>query len=68
MRDERPMNEAAIQALVEGRHGDPFPLLGNDRFFLIKARREIVPPPGGVEVSFLLARLRARERLVSVDV
>ena len=29
----------------------------NDRIVLIKARREIVPPPGGVEVSFLLARL-----------
>src|SRR5208337_279009 len=29
----------------------------NNRIVLIKARRKIVPPPGGVEVSFLLARL-----------
>ncbi len=31
MRDERPMSEAAIEALVLGRHGDPFALLGPHR-------------------------------------
>jgi 1,4-alpha-glucan branching enzyme len=31
MRDERPMSEAAIDALVLGRHGDPFALLGPHR-------------------------------------
>ena len=31
MRDERPMSEAAIEALAQGRHGDPFALLGPQR-------------------------------------
>ena len=31
MRDERPMSEAAIEARVQGRHGDPFTLLGPHR-------------------------------------
>ena len=31
MRDELPMSEAAIEALAEGRHGDPFALLGPHR-------------------------------------
>ena len=28
MRDQRPISEAAIEALAQGRHGDPFALLG----------------------------------------
>jgi 1,4-alpha-glucan branching enzyme len=31
MRDERPISEVAIEALVLGRHGDPFALLGPHR-------------------------------------
>jgi 1,4-alpha-glucan branching enzyme len=31
MRDERPTSEAAIEALAQGRHGDPFALLGPHR-------------------------------------
>ena len=31
MRDQRPMREAAIEALVQGRNGDPFALLGPHR-------------------------------------
>ena len=31
MRDQRPMSEAAIEALAQGRHGDPFALLGPHR-------------------------------------
>jgi hypothetical protein len=31
MHDEQPMSEAAIEALVCGRHGDPFALLGPHR-------------------------------------
>ena len=31
MRDEQPMSEAAIEALAQGRHGDPFALLGPHR-------------------------------------
>jgi hypothetical protein len=31
MRDERPMSGAAIEALAQGRHGDPFALLGPQR-------------------------------------
>ena len=31
MRDQRPMSEAAVEALVQGRHGDPFALLGPHR-------------------------------------
>ena len=31
MRDQRPTSEAAIEALAQGRHGDPFALLGPHR-------------------------------------
>ena len=31
MRDQRPISEAAIEALAQGRHGDPFALLGPHR-------------------------------------
>ena len=40
----------------------------NDRIVLVEAARKIVPSPGRVQVSFLLARLRPGERLVGVHI
>ncbi len=44
MRDERPISEAAIEALVLGRHGDPFALLGRQREGEGWVIRALLPP------------------------